>query len=174
MVVGGTIPFGVRSIAVEGRLYVVMDPITLEPPVVGAIQAYFIDKPDVVLHYTGAAALARMPGLERAVQRAIDNYIASMAVLPNRITFPIATNLDMADLKSPPPIGILWIRPVSAADIRAGDRHLVSANSSDPYVVFGLGKQHYRSGTIYNTLSPAWEKEDGMWCVACRFSSSSH
>ncbi len=180
MVVGSAIPFGVRSMAITGTLYVVMQPITLEPPVIGAMQVYFIDKPEVLLHYTGAAALARMPGLEQSVQRAIDDCIASMVVLPNRISFPIAANLDMADLNSPPPIGILWIRPVRAVNIRAADRNLLSANSSDPYVVFMLGKQRYRSKTISTTLNPAWEKEGGMWCAWCRqrtsirLSSSSH
>ncbi len=154
------VPFGVRSIAIAGTLYVV---ITLEPPVVGAVQVYFIDKPEVLLQYTGAAALARMPGLVQAVQRAIDDCIASMVVLPNRMSFPIAGNLDMARVNCPPPIGILWIRPVRADKVRAADHHLISADSSDPYVVFELGKQRYRSKTIFATLNPVWTEEDGMW-----------
>lgn len=168
MLVGHAIPFGVRSITFKGVLYVVMQPMIPELPVVGAVQVYFIDKPDVVLHYTGAAALARMPGVERAIHQAIDDCIASMVVLPNRMSFPMAGHLDMADVSSPPPLGILWVRPVRAVDIRAGDHHLLSADSSDPYVVFELGEARYRSKTISNTLLPKWEEEDGMWCVSRR------
>lgn len=157
------IPFGVRSIAFAGTLHVDMQPIILEPPIVGAVQVYFIDRPDIVLHYTGVAALARMPGLERAIQQAIDDCIASMVVLPNRMSFPMAYGLDMADVDSPPPVGILWVRPVCAENICAADTHLLSANTSDPYVVFELGKQKYRTKTIWKTLNPVWEEEDGMW-----------
>jgi hypothetical protein len=129
MAAGHALKFGVRSITFAGTLYVVLSPIVLEPPVVGAVQLYFIDSPEIELHYTGAAALARLPGVKRQIQRAIDDSFASMLVLPNRMSFPLAYGLDYAGVTCPPPLGIIWVRPIKAERVLAADIHLLSVRT---------------------------------------------
>ena len=37
-----------------------MDPIISGPPVVGAVQMYFVDQPDIEIHYTGVAVIKKI------------------------------------------------------------------------------------------------------------------
>jgi Ca2+-dependent lipid-binding protein len=51
----------------------------------------FLRHPDIEYQLSGLAAVANAPGIKAAVQRAVNDAIATYLVMPNRIDVPIAT-----------------------------------------------------------------------------------
>ena len=68
-----------------------LEPLLSEPPLIGAISLTFLVHPDVEYQLNGLAAVANAPGVKSAVQRAVNDAIATYLVMPNRIDIPIAT-----------------------------------------------------------------------------------
>ena len=169
-----------------GKVVAVLTQMLETLPVVGAMQAHFINLPEIQMNLTGAAAMAQLPGLSSTLHKAIDTAVASVMVLPNRLSLPLVwpgesghdtcdalhikpltafstDDLDMAELRCPPPLGVLKARPVSASRIRAADHYLLADSSSDPYVQLKLANVNWRSSTVYKSLSPIWGPEEYVW-----------
>ncbi|RHY03016.1 hypothetical protein DYB30_007720 [Aphanomyces astaci] len=54
---------------------------------------------------------------------------------------------------------ILRVQLHKATDLAAGDFSLLGRRSSDPYVVFTVGKEKYKSAVISKTLAPVWSDD---------------
>lgn len=98
--------FGVRSVKLSGRMSFLLCPLTPVLPVVSAIQYAFINPPDLELDFTGLAQVADFTIIDKTIRKMIQDIMAGMVVLPNRMLY----KMDMANdyLKTyQPPIGIV-------------------------------------------------------------------
>ncbi|EPY89239.1 extended synaptotagmin-2 [Camelus ferus] len=86
----------------------------------------------------------------------ISNYL----VLPNRITVPLVSEVQIAQLRFPIPKGVLRIHFIEAQDLQGKDTYLkgLVKGKSDPYGVIRVGNQIFQSKVIKESLSPKWNE----------------
>ena len=72
-----------------GKMRITLEPLLSEPPLVGAMSFTFLTHPQVEYQLNGLAAVGNAPGVKSAVQRAVNDAIATYLVMPNRIDVPI-------------------------------------------------------------------------------------
>ncbi|KAF3815723.1 hypothetical protein GH733_016267 [Mirounga leonina] len=86
----------------------------------------------------------------------ISNYL----VLPNRITVPLVSEVQIAQLRFPIPKGVLRIHFIEAQDLQGKDTYLkgLVKGKSDPYGVIRVGNQIFQSKVIKENLSPKWNE----------------
>ena len=56
-----------------GKVVAVLTQMLDTLPVFGAMQAHFINLPEIQMNLTGAAAMAQLPGLSSTLHKAIDD-----------------------------------------------------------------------------------------------------
>ncbi|CAG2251582.1 unnamed protein product [Mytilus edulis] len=106
---------------------------------------------------TGIANAIDMPGLSDMVDTIIQEQIAALMVLPNRIDVPMVQDLaSLARLKYPLPDGVLRIHVVGAKELIKADVGLMKKGLSDPYVVVRMGAYKFKTPVINNTIEPTW------------------
>uniref|UniRef100_G1LP74 Extended synaptotagmin-2 n=1 Tax=Ailuropoda melanoleuca TaxID=9646 RepID=G1LP74_AILME len=86
----------------------------------------------------------------------ISNYL----VLPNRITVPLVSEVQIAQLRFPIPKGVLRIHFIEAQDLQGKDTYLkgLVKGKSDPYGIIRVGNQIFQSKVIKENLSPKWNE----------------
>ncbi|XP_047619592.1 extended synaptotagmin-2 isoform X5 [Phacochoerus africanus] len=86
----------------------------------------------------------------------ISNYL----VLPNRVTVPLVSEVQIAQLRFPVPKGVLRIHFIEAQDLQGKDTYLkgLVKGKSDPYGVLRVGNQIFQSKVIKESLSPKWNE----------------
>lgn len=94
--------FGIEEMRWSGRLSVLMRPLTTTLPCVGAVQAAFVDHPEIYIDFTGVAAFADFGPVEKVVRKVLRDVIASMACLPNRFLFKLLDSVDFFEVYYPP------------------------------------------------------------------------
>eukprot|EP00747_Dinoflagellata_sp_TGD_P222469 gnl/TRDRNA2_/TRDRNA2_94172_c0_seq1.p1 gnl/TRDRNA2_/TRDRNA2_94172_c0~~gnl/TRDRNA2_/TRDRNA2_94172_c0_seq1.p1 ORF type:complete len:597 (-),score=112.17 gnl/TRDRNA2_/TRDRNA2_94172_c0_seq1:82-1872(-) len=157
------ITVGVTELRFAGEISVMFRPPLEKPPFFGGIEIFFANPPDIDLVFTGIARLVEVPGLRSAVRSVIDQVLGKAMVLPNRIAVDLNNedDVDIADLKSPDPLGILRVTLWRGQDLLPSDiSYLGQARTSDPYVVMALGCDKWTTPCIQKTLNPVWG-EDG-------------
>eukprot|EP00929_Paragymnodinium_shiwhaense_P020195 TRINITY_DN13531_c0_g1_i1.p1 TRINITY_DN13531_c0_g1~~TRINITY_DN13531_c0_g1_i1.p1 ORF type:complete len:694 (-),score=170.95 TRINITY_DN13531_c0_g1_i1:163-2175(-) len=159
----GSAKLGVKSLKLQGQLFIQLGPIIGESPVVGGIVVYFLDPPKLDLDFTGLGNVADVPGLAGIVRSTIDSSIASAVVLPNVISVPLGTKqqgVDPALLSQPRPMGIMRAQPVSATGLMAMDVSFFKKSTSDPYVRLRVADREWKSSVVDKTLAPVWKDTD--------------
>lgn len=76
---------GVEKVRLSGRMSIVFCPLVPAIPPFSALQVAFINPPLFELDFTGAADLADFSLIKKCVRKAIDDILASILVLPNRM-----------------------------------------------------------------------------------------
>uniref|UniRef100_A0A8C1W4J0 Extended synaptotagmin-like protein 1a n=1 Tax=Cyprinus carpio TaxID=7962 RepID=A0A8C1W4J0_CYPCA len=147
---------GVKGIQLHGRLRVILEPLIGDVPLIGAITMFFIRRPKLDINWTGLTNLLDIPCLNNLSDTMIMDAIASFLVLPNRLTVPLVANLQVAQLRSPLPRGIVRIHLLEAENLTAKD-YLISGKS-DPYAVLRVGTQTFTSHYVDNNLNPQWKE----------------
>ncbi|RLW11222.1 hypothetical protein DV515_00001356 [Chloebia gouldiae] len=86
----------------------------------------------------------------------ISNYL----VLPNRITVPLVSEVQIAQLRFPIPKGVLRIHFIEAQDLEGKDTYLkgIVKGKSDPYGIIRVGNQIFQSKVIKENLNPKWNE----------------
>uniref|UniRef100_A0A8C5SN26 Extended synaptotagmin 2 n=1 Tax=Laticauda laticaudata TaxID=8630 RepID=A0A8C5SN26_LATLA len=86
----------------------------------------------------------------------ISNYL----VLPNRITVPFVSEVQIAQLRFPIPKGVLRIHFLEAQDLEGKDTYLkgLVKGKSDPYGIIQVGNQIFQSKVIKENLNPKWNE----------------
>ncbi|OXB80276.1 UNVERIFIED_CONTAM: hypothetical protein H355_013674, partial [Colinus virginianus] len=86
----------------------------------------------------------------------ISNYL----VLPNRITVPLVSEVQIAQLRFPIPKGVVRIHFIEAQDLEGKDTYLkgIVKGKSDPYGIIRVGNQIFQSKVIKENLNPKWNE----------------
>ncbi|XP_051913933.1 extended synaptotagmin-1 [Hippocampus zosterae] len=151
---------GVKGIQLHGKLRVILEPLIGDIPLVGAITMFFIRRPKLEINWTGLTNLLDIPGLNAMSDTMIMDAIASQLVLPNRLTIPLVADLQIAQLRSPLPRGVVRIHLLEAEDLTAKDTVIKGLidGKSDPYAVLRVGTQIFTSHHVDSNLNPQWRE----------------
>uniref|UniRef100_A0A2K5S2N4 Extended synaptotagmin-2 n=1 Tax=Cebus imitator TaxID=2715852 RepID=A0A2K5S2N4_CEBIM len=148
---------GVKSIQIHGTMRVILEPLIGDMPLVGALSIFFLRKPLLEINWTGLTNLLDIPGLNGLSDTIISDIISNYLVLPNRITVPLVSEVQIAQLRFPVPKGVLRIHFIEAQDLQGKDTYLkgLVKGKSDPYGIIRVGNQIFQSKVIKENLSPA-------------------
>ncbi|XP_057586204.1 extended synaptotagmin-2 isoform X2 [Hippopotamus amphibius kiboko] len=151
---------GVQSIQIHGTMRVILEPLIGDMPLVGALSIFFLRKPLLEINWTGLTNLLDIPGLNGLSDTIILDIISNYLVLPNRITVPLVSDVQIAQLRFPIPKGVLRIHFIEAQDLQGKDTYLkgLVKGKSDPYGVIRVGNQIFQSKVIKENLSPKWNE----------------
>lgn len=151
---------GVQSIQIHGTMRVILEPLIGDMPLVGALSIFFLRKPLLEINWTGLTNLLDIPGLNGLSDTIILDIISNYLVLPNRITVPLVSEVQIAQLRFPIPKGVLRIHFIEAQDLQGKDTYLrgLVKGKSDPYGVIRVGNQIFQSKVIKENLSPKWNE----------------
>lgn len=146
--------FGVEELRWSGRLSVLMRPLTTTLPCVGAIQAAFVDHPDIYLNFSGAAAFADIGPVEKVVRKVMRDVVASMVVLPNRFLFKLNDKVDFFDLYYPPAGGLL-VTIASGRGFIKEKKGFIKL-TPDCYCKMKFGLEKAQTHVVKKSLTPEW------------------
>ncbi|MXQ82344.1 hypothetical protein E5288_WYG011077 [Bos mutus] len=149
---------GVNGIQLQGTLRIILEPLLVDKPFVGAVTMFFLQKPHLQINWTGLTNLLDAPGINEMTDSLLEDLIAAHLVLPNRVTVPVKKGLDITNLRFPLPCGVIRVHLLEAEKLAQKDSFLGIRGKSDPYAKVNIGLQHFRSRTIYKNLSPTWNE----------------
>nr|XP_012306540.1 extended synaptotagmin-3 isoform X3 [Aotus nancymaae] len=149
---------GVNGIQLQGTLRVILEPLLVDKPFVGAVTVFFLQKPHLQINWTGLTNLLDAPGINEVSDSLLEDLIAAHLVLPNRVTVPVKKGLDLTNLRFPLPCGVIRVHLLEAEKLAQKDNFLGLRGKSDPYAKVSIGLQHFRSRTIYRNLDPTWNE----------------
>ncbi|XP_071590855.1 extended synaptotagmin-2 isoform X1 [Heliangelus exortis] len=151
---------GVKSIQIHGTMRVILEPLIGDMPLIGALSLFFLRKPLLEINWTGLTNLLDVPGLNGLSDTIILDIISNYLVLPNRITVPLVSEVQIAQLRFPIPKGVLRIHFIEAQDLEGKDTYLkgIVKGKSDPYGIIRLGNQIFQSKVIKENLNPKWNE----------------
>lgn len=149
---------GVSGVQLQGTLRVILEPLLVDKPFIGAVTVFFLQKPHLQINWTGLTNLLDMPGINELSDSLLEDLIAAHLVLPNRVTVPVKKGLDVTNLRVPLPCGVIRVHLLEAKKLAQKDNFLGLGGKSDPYAKVSIGLQHCRSRTIYKNLNPTWNE----------------
>ncbi|XP_029071146.1 extended synaptotagmin-3 [Monodon monoceros] len=149
---------GVNGIQLQGTLRVILEPLLVDKPFVGAVTMFFLQKPHLQINWTGLTNLLDVPGISEVSDSMLEDLIAAHLVLPNRVTVPVKKGLDLTNLRFPLPCGVIRAHLLEGEKLAQKDNFLGLRGKSDPYAKVSIGLQHFRSRTIYKNLNPTWNE----------------
>ncbi|XP_058035736.1 extended synaptotagmin-2 isoform X2 [Ahaetulla prasina] len=151
---------GVKSIQIHGTMRVILEPLLGDIPLIGALSLFFLRKPLLEINWTGLTNLLDIPGLNGLSDTIILDIISNYLVLPNRITVPFVSEVQIAQLRFPIPKGVLRIHFLEAQDLEGKDTYLkgLVKGKSDPYGIIQVGNQIFQSKVIKENLNPKWNE----------------
>ncbi|XP_077471009.1 extended synaptotagmin-2-A [Stigmatopora argus] len=149
---------GIKSIQLHGVMRVVMEPLLGDMPLIGALSVFFLQKPLLDINWTGLTNILDIPGLNGLCDNLIQDIIAGILVLPNRISIPLVGEAQLEQLLFPIPQGILRIHFLEGQDLLGKDKFLggLIKGKSDPYGVIRVGTELFQSKVIHDTVNPRW------------------
>ncbi|KAL1497143.1 hypothetical protein ABEB36_008149 [Hypothenemus hampei] len=153
---------GIRDFQLHGMLRVVMKPLITSVPLVGGLQVFFLNNPDIDFDLVGIADVLDMPGLSDILRRIVVETVANKMVLPNKFPIKLSEEVEAIDIKNPEPEGVLRVHVVEAKHLMKKDIGMLGKGKSDPYAVITVGAQSFKTKVIDNTVDPKWD----YWCEA--------
>ena len=156
----GNIKGGIKDFQIRGMMRIVLKPLLPAMPLVGGIQAFFLNPPAINFNLVGVADVLDLPGFNDILRQTIVEQIAAFVVLPNKIVIPLSDSVPVESLKIPEPEGVLRIHVVEAKHLMKKDIGVLGKGKSDPYAIINVGAQEFRTKTIDNTVNPKWD----FWC----------
>lgn len=148
---------GIKDLRICGKMRVVMKPLVKQIPLVGGLQVFFLNNPDVDFNLIGLADVFDMPGLSDILRSIVTDQIGMMMVLPNRFPIQLVEDIDIVELKCPLPAGVIRIHVIEAHNLMKKDVGIMGMGKSDPYCILHLGAQKFQTKTINNTINPKWD-----------------
>ncbi|CAG0894100.1 unnamed protein product, partial [Darwinula stevensoni] len=155
MVRGVTI--GVNDLKLRGFMRVVLKPLVKTHPIIGGIQAYFLNPPELDFDLTNFANVLDFPGFSDLVRTTVMQQICSFIVIPNKFSMSMAPDVPLVSLKLPLPRGVLRIHLVEAKNLVKKDIGILGMGKSDPYAVISVGAHQFKTKVISNTVNPFWD-----------------
>ncbi|XP_038608258.1 extended synaptotagmin-3 [Tachyglossus aculeatus] len=149
---------GISGIQLQGTLRVILEPLLIDKPFLGAVTIFFLQKPHLEINWTGLTNFLDAPGINEVTDGLIEDLIAAHLVLPNRVTVPVKKGLDVARLRFPLPCGVIRVFVLAGEQLAAKDGFLGVRGKSDPYAVVRLGPERFRTRTVRQSLDPLWHE----------------
>ncbi|XP_061389220.1 extended synaptotagmin-2, partial [Musca vetustissima] len=153
---------GIKDFQIHGWVRVVMKPLIRSMPLVGGLQIFFLNNPNIDFNLVGVIDLLDMPGLSDLLRRIIVEQIGNIMVLPNKLPITLSDEVPATSLKMPEPEGVLRIHVVEAKDLMKKDISMLGKGKSDPYAIINVGSQEFKTQIIDNNVNPKWD----FWCEA--------
>ncbi|XP_055676683.1 extended synaptotagmin-2 isoform X2 [Lutzomyia longipalpis] len=153
---------GIKDFQIHGMVRVVMKPLINKMPLVGGLQIFFLNNPNIDFNLVGVVDLLDMPGLNDMLRRIIIEQVGAIMVLPNKLPITLSDEVPAVTLKMPEPEGVLRVHVMEAKDLMKKDFSVVGKGKSDPYAIVTVGAQQFRTQIIDNTVNPKWD----FWCEA--------
>lgn len=152
---------GVQDLQVSGKARVVMKPTTKTMPLVGGIQVFFLEQPQIGFNLDGIADICDWSPIRRKMRKAIQDDTANRCVYPNRLIMPLSDSLDAMAIKSFEPTGILRVQLLRATGLpkKGGIRSLIGQDKPDAYGKIRLGANLYCTTVVKNTTDPEWSED---------------
>lgn len=94
---------GIKDFQIHGTVRVIMKPLITKMPLVGGLQIFFLNNPEVDFNLVGVADLLDMPGLSDMLRRIIVEQIGAIMVLPNKLPIALSSDVQAIALKMPEP-----------------------------------------------------------------------
>ncbi|XP_055611270.1 extended synaptotagmin-2 isoform X1 [Uranotaenia lowii] len=151
---------GIKDFQIHGTVRVIMKPLISQMPLIGGLQIFFLNNPNIDFNLVGVVDLLDMPGLSDILRKIIVEQVAAIMVLPNKLPIILNDGVPALSLKMPEPEGVLRIHVVEAKDLMKKDISVLGKGKSDPYAIVSVGAQQFRTQTIDNTVNPKWD----YWC----------
>uniref|UniRef100_A0A7M4FUJ8 Extended synaptotagmin 2 n=1 Tax=Crocodylus porosus TaxID=8502 RepID=A0A7M4FUJ8_CROPO len=150
---------GVKSIQIHGTMRVILEPLIGDMPLIGALSIFFLRKPNISKLFVllDNRYIFSNSGLSDTI---ILDIISNYLVLPNRITVPLVSEVQLAQLRFPIPKGVVRIHFIEAQDLEGKDTYLkgIVKGKSDPYGIVRVGNQIFQSKVIKENLNPKWNE----------------
>ncbi|CAH1961965.1 unnamed protein product [Acanthoscelides obtectus] len=143
----------IRDFQFAAQLRLVLKPIMIKLPVVGGIQAFFLNTPDITFDLEGISGI---PGFSYFIRQKIEERLTKKFVFPNKITKRFLKEVEAAELKSLEPAGVLRVHVFEAKNLEEKD----VTGKSDPYAILNVGAQEYKTKAVKRELNPKWD----YWC----------
>ncbi|KAH8360178.1 hypothetical protein KR093_011123, partial [Drosophila rubida] len=161
---------GIKDFQIHGWVRVVMKPLIRSMPLVGGLQIFFLNNPNIDFNLVGVIDFMDMPGLSDLLRRIIVEQIGNVMVLPNKLPISLSEEVSAVALKMPEPEGLLRIHVVEAKNLMKKDISVLGKGKSDPYAIINVGAQEFRTQIIDNNVNPKWD----YWCEASIFTTINH
>lgn len=94
---------GLKDFQIHGMVRVIMKPLITKIPLVGGLQIFFLNNPDIDFNLVGVVDLLDMPGLSDMLRKIIVEQIASIMVLPNKLPITLSDEVPAVALRMPAP-----------------------------------------------------------------------
>lgn len=94
---------GIKDFQIHGMMRVIMKPLITKMPLVGGLQIFFLNNPNIDFNLVGVVDLLDMPGLSDMLRKIIVEQIASIMVLPNKLPITLSDDVPAHTLKMPEP-----------------------------------------------------------------------
>lgn len=152
------VKLGISDFQIHGLLRIILKPLLSNETIVGGVTVFFLKRPKIAFNLTNLLNVLDFPGLKKTLRGIVDDLIAGLVVLPNRIAIPLAGSVDAGDLQNPVPEGLLRIQCLEARELVKSDFSLIGKECPDPYAILEVGAQTFRTETKKNESSPTWEE----------------
>lgn len=100
---------GIKDFQIHGMVRVIMKPLITKMPLVGGLQIFFLNNPNIDFNLVGVVDLLDMPGLSDMLRRIIVEQVAAIMVLPNKLPIQLSDEVPALALKMPEPEVIITI-----------------------------------------------------------------
>lgn len=94
---------GIKDFQIHGTVRVIMKPLISQMPLVGGLQIFFLNNPNIDFNLVGVVDLLDMPGLSDILRKIIVEQVAAIMVLPNKLPIILNDGVPALSLKMPEP-----------------------------------------------------------------------
>ncbi|KEZ39834.1 Uncharacterized protein SAPIO_CDS8761 [Scedosporium apiospermum] len=154
---------GVQHVKLNGKLSILLCPLTNVIPLIGAAQVAFISPPRLHLDFTDAGGIGNIGLVDRAVRKIALSIISSMAVLPKRFLVKLDSNNDYFKTYQHP-LGVLRLTIESGQNFgeEKKTRNILKKlvhDVPDCFVKVIVSPQdQWQTSTIKNDRHPEWNE----------------
>uniref|UniRef100_A0A6P7H0J8 Extended synaptotagmin-3-like isoform X1 n=1 Tax=Diabrotica virgifera virgifera TaxID=50390 RepID=A0A6P7H0J8_DIAVI len=151
---------GIKNFQMYGKLRIVLKPLIRHFPLIGGVQLFFLNNPDIDFELDGIAGILDVPGINESLRKCVCATVASLMVLPNKFPVKFTPEVSSEQLNTPNPAGVLRVHVIEAKDLVKKDITFTGKSKSDPYAQLVVGEQSFKTETIQSNVNPKWD----YWC----------
>lgn len=157
------VSFGIKRLRIKGKMCFVMRPLMKSMPIVGGVQIFMLQAPQIDWDFTGVGQFADFPCVSTSLRKVVRNIINDKLVLPHRVFIHWVNGreneVDITSMQFPIPEGLLRLCVVEARGLDGKDWNLFQKSTSDPYALVHVGAREFRTPTKKKTCDPKWNDE---------------
>lgn len=156
----GIAAVGITQLSIKGTLCLKFKPLLTEIPVLCAMQLFFLNAPQIHIHFCNALAVANLSMVQDALYGAIHDALCGMLVLPN------VMNINWGDPEATSDTAVTFVNESPCAVLRVGikgARNLKTATSylwrpPDTFVKVSVGENHAQGRAVPQTTDPVFDE----------------